>query len=118
MRILHVGLLAVALSACWWENAKQSTTSGGTGSEGGGGSGTSCATCADVALAGEPESGLCSTSKPLFDSILACACDPGPCSAACYPTVCSGLAADTSCTTCMTSMCASTYAVCSKDQSQ
>lgn len=112
-----LGALAlVALTACWGPAKPSSTGGGGAGGgDTGGAGGDSCSSCGDVALRGEPSTAICANSVNFFTSLQGCGCDQGPCAASCYESLCSGLAASSDCQKCMTSMCASTYALCSKD---
>lgn len=114
--VLFAVVVFLSLPACWGPAKQGSTGDAGTAGQGGTG-GDSCSSCGDVVLKGEPSTRLCATSANAFEALQTCACDSGPCAATCYNTLCSGAAADAGCQTCMQSMCATSYAVCSKDTS-
>ena len=116
MRLAILGGLFVATLAACWGPAKPGSTSSAGGQ--GGSGGDTCSSCGDVALHGEPSAGLCTTSANLFEAVRTCGCDSGPCAASCYESLCSGLAANAACQTCMQSKCASSYALCAKDASR
>jgi hypothetical protein len=115
-KALLPAILALTLAACW--NATSTGNDAGTSSTGTGGEGGSaCATCGAVLRGDEPQTSLCSASAGLYANIQGCACEVGAtCYDACSGNFCAGIP-DATCTSCLQTQCASTYATCANDKS-